>query len=31
MKTLDLVLKYHWYDMIENGEKSEEYRIAKPY
>lgn len=31
MKTLDLVLKYQWYDMIESGEKSEEYRIAKPY
>ncbi len=26
MKILDLVLKGKWYDMIESGEKSEEYR-----
>ena len=27
MKTLHLVLKHKWYDMIESGEKKEEYRI----
>lgn len=31
MKTLDLVLKKKWYDMINSGEKMEEYREAKPY
>ena len=31
MKTLDLVLKHHWYDMIASGEKKEEYREIKPY
>lgn len=31
MKILDLVLKAKWYDMIESGEKTEEYRIIKPY
>ena len=28
---LDLVLKKKWYDMIESGEKTEEYREIKPY
>lgn len=28
---LSLVLKYKWYDMIERGEKREEYREKKPY
>lgn len=31
MKTLDLVLKRKWYDMISSGEKKEEYRELKPY
>ena len=31
MKTLNLVLKHKWYDMIESGEKKEEYREIKPY
>ena len=31
MKTLDLVLKKQWYDMIDSGEKTEEYREIKPY
>ena len=31
MKTLDLVLKKKWYDMIESGEKTEEYREIKPF
>ena len=31
MKTLDLVLKKKWYDMIESGEKTEEYREIKQY
>lgn len=31
MKTLHLVLKSKWYDMIEIGEKKEEYREIKPY
>ena len=31
MKTLDLVLKKKWYDMIASGEKTEEYREIKPY
>ena len=28
---LDLSLKYEWYDMIERGEKTEEYREIKDY
>lgn len=28
---LDLVLKHKWFDMIESGEKKEEYREIKPY
>lgn len=31
MKTLNLVLKHKWYDMIDRGEKTEEYREIKPY
>lgn len=31
MKILDLVLKGKWYDLIENGDKREEYRVIKPY
>ena len=31
MKTLYLPLKAHWYDMIEAGIKTEEYRELKPY
>lgn len=31
MKTLDLVLKHKWYDMIACGEKKEEYREIKSY
>lgn len=31
MSVLDLVLKGEWYDMIESGEKKEEYREIKPY
>lgn len=31
METLDLVLKYAPYDLIEEGEKKEEYREIKPY
>ncbi len=31
MKTLHLILKAQWYDMIESGEKKEEYREIKPY
>lgn len=31
MKTLDLVLKKKWYDMIASEEKTEEYREIKPY
>lgn len=31
MKTLDLVLKRKWFDMIASGEKTEEYREIKPY
>ncbi len=31
MKTLDLPLKAKWYDMIESGEKKEEYREIKPF
>ena len=31
MRVLHLVLKRCWYDMIERGEKTEEYREVKPY
>ena len=31
MKILDLPLKAKWYEMIESGEKPEEYRANKPY
>ncbi len=31
MKTLYLPLKKEWYEMIERGEKLEEYREFKPY
>ena len=31
MKILDLPLKKQWYDMIESGVKTEEYREIKPY
>ena len=31
MKILDLPLKKEWYDMIENGVKTEEYREIKSY
>lgn len=31
MKILDLPLKKEWYNMIESGEKREEYREIKPY
>lgn len=31
MNTLHLSLKAKWYDMIESGEKPEEYREKKPY
>ena len=31
MTVLDLVLTYKWYDMIESGEKREEYRAITPY
>lgn len=31
MKILDLPLKKQWYQMIESGEKREEYREIKPY
>lgn len=30
-EVLKLVLKGCWYDMIESGEKTEEYRVVKPY
>ena len=30
-KTLHLVLKRKWYDMIDSGIKTEEYREIKPY
>ena len=30
MKILNLTLKAKWYDMIESGEKKEEYREIKP-
>lgn len=29
--TLHLILKGKWYDLIASGEKTEEYREAKPY
>lgn len=31
MTVLDLVLKHQWYDMIDSGEKPEEYRDITPY
>lgn len=31
MKTLNLVLKYCWFDLIKSGAKSFEYREYKPY
>lgn len=31
IKILDLPLKKEWYNMIESGEKGEEYREIKPY
>ena len=31
MKILDLVLKHQYYDLIEDGIKTEEYRELKPY
>lgn len=31
MKILELPLKKEWYDMIESGEKREEYREIKPH
>lgn len=31
MKVLHLTLKKKWFDMIESGEKKEEYREIKPY
>lgn len=31
MRTLHLILKHKWYDMIASGEKPEEYREIKPY
>lgn len=31
MKVLDLPLMFKWYDMIDIGEKREEYREIKPY
>ena len=31
MRTLYLPLKKQWYEMIERGEKREEYREMKPY
>lgn len=30
-RTIHLVLKHKWYDMIESGEKPEEYRDFTPY
>ena len=29
--TIDLILKYEWYDKIESGEKKVEYRELKPH
>lgn len=31
IETLDLVLKHKWYDMIDKGEKPEEYRMKIPH
>lgn len=31
MVTLNLVLKHKWYDMIQSGEKTEEYRDIKKW
>ena len=31
MKTLHLPLKAQWYEMIESGVKTEDYREIKPY
>lgn len=31
MKVLDLPLKRKWYELIESGRKTEEYRDVKPY
>lgn len=31
MKTLHLVLKHEWFDMIESGQKREEYRNLTPH
>ena len=31
MKTLNLILKKKWYDLIKQGIKLEEYRDIKPY
>ncbi len=31
MKILHLTLKKKWFDLIASGEKTEEYREAKPY
>ncbi len=31
MNVLDLPLKKEWFEMIERGEKREEYRAIKPY
>lgn len=31
MRTLSLVLKRKWFDMIASGEKTEEYREIQPY
>jgi hypothetical protein len=31
MSNLSLVLKHKWYDLIESGEKTSEYRDIKPY
>lgn len=31
MRIIDLPLKSEWYEMIERGEKKEEYREIKPY
>lgn len=31
VKTLHLVVKHKWFDMIASGEKLEEYRAFKPY
>lgn len=31
MKILHLTLKKKWFDMIKSGEKTQEYREAKPY